>query len=208
MNRPPFALGLTGSIATGKSTALAAFADLGHPTFSSDEAVHALYQGEAVGPVGDHFPEASDGTRIDRAILAAILVQHPERLKELETIVHPMVRDKISQFRHSAETAGAELIIIDIPLLFESAHDYDLDAVAVTFCDPEEQRRRALARPAMTPEKLDAILAKQMPQDEKKRRADFLIDTNRPIAETGEQVAEIAAECLRRRSALAKPDGS
>lgn len=208
MNSSPFTLGLTGSIATGKSTALDAFAERGYSVFSSDEAVHALYEAEAVGPVGDHFPEVSDGSRIDRAALAALLVQHPERLKELEMIVHPLVRDKISQFRHAATRAGAELIVIDIPLLFESAFDYGLDAVAVTFCAPEEQRRRALARPSMTVEKLDTILAKQMSQEEKKRRADFLIDTNRPIAETGEQVAEIAAECLRRRSALAKPDGS
>lgn len=204
---PPFALGLTGSIATGKSTALKAFGDLGCAIFSSDQAVHALYEGEAVGPVGDHFPEASDGTRIDRAALAAILVEQPDRLQELEAIVHPLVREKINQFKQSAESAGADLIVIDIPLLFESAHDYALDAVAVTFCDAEEQRRRALARPSMTPAKLDTILSKQMPQAEKKRRADFLIDTNRPIAETGEQVAEIVAECLRRRTALAKPDG-
>lgn len=206
MSAAPFKLGLTGSIATGKSTALQAFADLGYTTFSSDEAVHALYRAEAVGPVGDHFPEASDGTQIDREALAALLVKAPERLKELEAIVHPLVRQKIAEFLAHAEHDNTELAVVDIPLLFESGQDYGLDAVAVTYCTPDEQRRRAMARPGMTAEKLQTILEKQMPQDEKKSRADYLIDTNRPIAETSAQVTEIAAACLRRRAALAKPD--
>lgn len=201
-----FKLGLTGSIATGKSTALRAFETQGHPVFSSDDAVHALYQAEAVGPVGDKFPEASDGTRINRETLAALLVKAPERLKELEAIVHPLVRQKIGQFLDHAEQSGAALAIVDIPLLFESGHDYGLDAVVVTFCDEDEQKRRALARPGMTPEKLATILEKQMPQADKRQRADYEIDTNRPITETSAQVAEIAADCLRRRAALSKPD--
>lgn len=206
MTQSLFKLGLTGSIATGKSTALKEFSALGHATFSSDDAVHALYSAEAVGPVGDHFPEASDGTRIDRDALAEVLVKSPERLQELEAIVHPLVRQKIAEFVDHAAQSGAELAIVDIPLLFESDHDYELDAVAVTFCTPDEQKRRALARPRMTEDKFRTILAGQMPQDEKQRRADYSIDTNGSFAETSAQVAEIAADCLRRRAALAKPD--
>lgn len=198
---PLFRLGLTGSIATGKSTALDAFAALGHPIISSDAIVHALYEGEAVAPVETVFPGVTKNGAIDRAALAAILVEAPARIAELEAVVHPLVRQKLAEFAEKAAAQGARLAVFDIPLLFETGHDYGLDAVAVTFCDEAEQRRRALARPGMTVEKLETILAKQLPQADKKARADYLIDTNLSLDDTSRQVQDIAADCLTRQAA-------
>ena len=170
-------LGLTGSIATGKSTVLAAFAARGVPVFSSDEAVHQLYEGEAVDPVGRLFPGVIHGGKIDRQALSAALVAAPDRLAALEAIVHPLVRARIAAFLATAEATGAALAVVDIPLLYESGYDYGLDQVAVTVVDEPTQRRRALARPGMSVEKLATILARQTPQAEKQRRADYVFDT-------------------------------
>ncbi len=189
-----FKLGLTGSIATGKSTALRAFADLGIPVFSSDDAVHDLYKAEAVGPVEAVFPGVTTDGIIDRQKLSAILVAHPERLKSLEAIVHPLVRARINRFLEESAAAGAELAVVDIPLLFERGVDWGLDAVAVTVVDEAEQRRRALARPGMTVEKLDAILARQMPQAEKRARADYILDTGASIDSTRADVAALVGK--------------
>jgi dephospho-CoA kinase len=194
-------LGLTGSIATGKSTVLADFAALGVPVFSADEAVHQLYADEAVAPVGAAFPGVVRDGQIDRGALAAQLVADPGRLKTLEAIVHPMVRRRVAAFLASAEDAGASLAVVDIPLLFETGHDYGLDAVAVTVVDAAEQRRRALARPGMTVEKLETILARQLPQDEKRRRATYVFDTSASPAEVEKQVRALV-EAIR-----ARPDG-
>ena len=184
-------LGLTGSIATGKSTALAAFADLGIPVFSSDEAVHELYRGAAVAPVEAAFPGVTANGVIDRDRLSAALLRQPGRLRELEAIVHPLVRARIRRFLAEAEAAGAPLAVVDIPLLYENGVDWGLDAVVVTVVDEAEQRRRALARPGMTVEKLDAILARQLPQAEKKARADHVLDTGGSIAKTRADVAAL-----------------
>lgn len=182
-------VGLTGSIATGKTTVLNAVAALGVPTFSSDEAVHRLYDGGmAVAPVGAAFPGVVVDNRIDRTRLSAQLLAAPERLQQLEAIVHPLVRAEIRGFLTEAEQTGAEIVVVDIPLLYENGFDWGLDAVIVTAVDEAEQRRRALARPGMSVEKLDAILARQLPQAEKIRRADHVIDTSGTIAETGKQV--------------------
>jgi dephospho-CoA kinase len=181
-------IGLTGSIATGKSTILSAFAELGVPVFSSDEAVHRLYEGEAVAPVGAAFPGVVKDGRIDRAALSTILVAEPARMAALEAIVHPLVRRDISRFLDDAARSGAALAVVDIPLLFESGHDYGLDAVAVAVCDPAVQRARALARPGMTVEKLETILARQMPQDEKIKRATYVFDTNGAVEATRQKV--------------------
>jgi dephospho-CoA kinase len=194
-------LGLTGSIATGKSTVLAQFAELDLPVFSSDEAVHRLYHGDAVAPVEALFPGVAPDGVIDRALLSARLLQHPERLHELEAAVHPLVRRDIAAFLDRAEQSGAPLAVVDIPLLFETGFDYGLDAVAVTVCDPEIQRARAMARPGMTVEKLDAILARQMPQEEKQRRADYVIDTSGSLEETI-RMAKTLAQSLIAGSAL------
>jgi dephospho-CoA kinase len=174
-------LGLTGSIASGKSTALREFAALGVPTFSSDDAVHELYRGEAVPVVEQLFPGVSHNGEIDRAELARRILQQPERLGELEAAVHPLVRARIAKFLAEAEASGAKLAVVDIPLLFETGFDYGLDRVATTFAPDEEIRARALARPGMTVEKLEAILARQMPQDEKRKRADYVIYTTGPM---------------------------
>jgi dephospho-CoA kinase len=189
-------LGLTGSIATGKSTTLNAFADLGVPVFSADDAVHALYAhgGGAVPVVEKLFPGTTGPQGVDRGRLSAALLAAPARLAELEAAVHPLVRDRLRQFLAEAETAGAELAVVDIPLLFETGFDYGLDAVIVTACRPETQRRRALARPGMSVGKLEAILARQLPQEEKKRRADYIIDTDAPIATVLETVAALVAK--------------
>lgn len=186
-------LGLTGSIATGKSTVLAMIRDLGVPTFSADEAVHALYQGEAVPVVEQLFPGVSHNGAIDRTRLAAQLVGHPERLKELEAAVHPLVRKRMAAFLAQAESTGAPLAVVDIPLLYETGFEYGLDGVIVTVVDPTEQRRRAFERPGMTSEKFDAILARQLPQDEKAKRATYVIDTGGTMDETRAAVSEIVA---------------
>ena len=184
-------LGLTGSIATGKSTALKAFADLGVPTFSSDEAVHELYRGAAVAPVEAAFPGVSVDGVIDREKLSRQLIGHPQRLQQLEAIVHPLVRARIRSFLSDAAARGEAMAVVDIPLLFENGVDWGLDAVIVTVVDEAEQRRRALARPGMTVEKLEAILARQLPQAEKVKRATYIIDTSDTIDATRERVAEL-----------------
>lgn len=184
-------LGLTGSIATGKSTALKAFADFGIPTFSSDEAVHELYRGAAVAPVEAAFPGVSVEGVIDREKLSRHLVGHPQRLKQLEAIVHPLVRARIRSFLADAAARGEDMAVVDIPLLFENGVDWGLDAVIVTVVSEAEQRRRALARPGMTVEKLEAILARQMPQAEKVKRATYIIDTSDTIEATRKTVADL-----------------
>ena len=196
-------LGLTGSIATGKSTVLKAFADLGVPTFSSDDYVHALYGGEAVAPIEAAFPGVVvDGT-VDRQKLSGQVLGSPERVKRLEAIVHPLVRAGIRRFLADAEVRGDAIAVVDIPLLFENGVDWGLDGVVVTTVDEAEQRRRALARPGMTVEKLDAILARQMPQAEKIKRATYIFDTSRSIEDARHEVAKLVeklrAEAQSRR---------
>jgi dephospho-CoA kinase len=187
-------LGLTGVIASGKSTLLKAFAAEGVPVFSADEAVHGLYRGEAVGPVGTAFPGVVRNGEVDRAALSAQLVANPARLTELEAVVHPLVRGRIKAFLAEAERQGAPLAVVDIPLLYEGGHDYGLDAVIVTVAEPAELRRRALGRPGMTVEKLETILARQMPQDEKRKRADYVVDTSGPIEASRAWVSKFVAE--------------
>ncbi len=188
------AIGLTGSIATGKSTALDAFAALGIPVFSSDEAVHQLYAGgPAVERIEALFPGTTRDGAVDRKELAARLVAHPDQLPALEGAIHPLVRERIAAFLADVRRSGAVFAVVDIPLLFETGFDYGLDAVVVTAVDEKTQRRRALSRPGMTVEKLDTILARQMPQAEKIRRADYVIDTSGAIADSERQVREIVA---------------
>jgi dephospho-CoA kinase len=186
-------LGLTGSIATGKSTVLEAFAALGVPTFSSDAAVHELYRGAAVPAVEALFPGVTRDGQIDRAELSRRLVGHPEKLRALEQAVHPLVRERIAAFLAAAASTGAPLAVVDIPLLFENGFDYGLDKVAVTAVDAATQRRRALARPGMSVEKLEVILARQVPQAEKIARADYVFDTAGPLAATRAAVARLVA---------------
>jgi dephospho-CoA kinase len=172
------------------------FAALGVPTFSSDEAVHRLYRGAAVAPVEQLFPGVTREGAIDRQELSRQLVRQPDRLPQLEAIVHPLVRQEIEDFFAAAEARGEALAVADIPMLFEGGFDFGLDAVLVTAVDEATQRLRALSRPGMTVEKLQAILARQLPQAEKRRRATHVLDTSAPIEQTQQEVAALA-ETLR-----------
>ena len=174
-----YRLGLTGSIASGKSTVLSEFAAAGVPVFSSDAAVHDLYAGEALPEIEALFPGVARNGVIDRGELSRQLVAAPARLVALEAVVHPLVRGRIARFLAEAEASGAPLAVVDIPLLFENGVDWGFDGVLVTQVPEAELRRRALARPGMSVEKRDAILARQMPQAEKARRATFVVDTSR-----------------------------
>lgn len=187
-------LGLTGSIATGKSTVLKAFAELGVPTFSADDVVHELYRAEAVAPIEAAFPGATRDGEVDRAELSRRLVAEPGRLPALEAIVHPLVRARVTKFLADAEAAGEPLAVVDIPLLFETGFDYGLDKVVVTAVDGATQRARALSRDGMSVEKLDAILARQLPQAEKLKRADYIFDTSGSIADTRNAVAALVEQ--------------
>ncbi len=186
-------LGLTGSIASGKSSVLKIFAGLGIPVFSSDDAVHALYEGEAVPVVEELFPGVTTHGHVDRAALSRALLAAPGRLRELEAAIHPLVRKRLATFLADAENAGADLAVVDVPLLYETGFDYGLDAVAVTHAPDAVLRERALRRPGMSVEKLDAILARQLPQAEKLKRADYIIDTGVPPAETRTAVEALVA---------------
>ena len=190
-------LGLTGSIASGKSTALQVFADLGIPIFSSDAVVHELYEAEAVPVVEQLFPGVTTHGKVDRAVLSRRLVADPKALRRLEAAIHPFVRARMAKFLSDAEAGGAALAVVDVPLLFETGFDYGLDKIAVISASDETIRRRALARPGMSVEKLDAILARQMPQAEKRKRADYVFDTDRPIEDTVAEITALVAKLKR-----------
>ncbi|MDB5473146.1 MAG: dephospho-CoA kinase [Devosia sp.] len=192
-------IGLTGSIATGKSTLLKAFAELGVPVFSADEAVAELYAGEAVAPVEALFAGVAKNGVIDKAALSQRLAADPAGFQRLEAVVHPLVRARIKTFLDTAEADGAALAVVEVPLLFESGHDYGFDAIAVSWVDETIQRQRALSRPAMTVEKLDTILARQLPQAEKKARATYVFDTGMPIKRTKAMVAALVAAVQARK---------
>ncbi|WDR01795.1 dephospho-CoA kinase [Devosia algicola] len=193
-------IGLTGSIASGKSTILDAFAALDVPVFSADRAVHDLYAGPAVAEVAKLFPDAIINGIVDRQTLGAELTKDPQRLEALEALIHPMVRERIAEFFEKAASDGAALAVVEVPLLFESGHDYGFDAIAVTLVDAVTQRQRALARPGMTVEKPDAILARQLPQAQKRERATYLFDSAGTIKQNQEMVAALVA-AIRARQA-------
>ena len=181
-------LGLTGSIGTGKSTTAGMFRELGVPVHDSDATVHALYGGEAVGPVGEAFPAAiSDGV-VDRKALAAELAARPDGFSRLEAIIHPLVRRKETEFLLEQRAAGERLVVLDIPLLFETGADERVDKVLVVTCEPETQRRRVLARPGMTEEKFAMLMARQMPDVQKRQRADFVVKTDNGLEDARKQV--------------------
>ncbi|MCT7667247.1 dephospho-CoA kinase [Shinella kummerowiae] len=189
-------LGLTGSIGTGKSTTAAMFQDLGVPVHDADATVHDLYRTDAVAPVAERFPEALKDGVIDRKALSAVLAQAPERFRELEAIIHPLVRAREKAFLDAQRRNGSALVLLDIPLLYETGGDKRVDKVVVVTCDPETQRQRVLARPGMTAEKFELILSRQMPDAEKRRRADFLIDTGRGLEAARKQVEEVIQAIL------------
>jgi dephospho-CoA kinase len=188
-------VGLTGSIGMGKSTTAAMFREAGVPVYDADAAVHDLYAkgGAAVAPVGEAFPGVVRAGAVDREALRQRVLGDPEALKRLNAIVHPLVgRDRVGFFRE-AEAQGADMVVLDIPLLFETGGHANMDAVVVVTAPAELQRERVLARPGMTPERLDAILAQQMADAEKRALAHFVVDTSRGLEAAREQVAEIVA---------------
>ncbi|WP_417230927.1 dephospho-CoA kinase [Brevundimonas sp.] len=191
-------LGLTGSIGMGKTTTAQMFADAGALVWNADDAVHALYArgGAAVSPVAATFPGVVVDGAVDRARLAQALGRDPAAFARLEAIVHPLVLADRLDALAAAEARGVKLAVLDIPLLFETGGDAAVDAVVVVTADADIQRRRVLARPGMTVERLDAILARQLPDAEKRRRADFLVDTGHGPGPARVRVAEIVGTVL------------
>jgi dephospho-CoA kinase len=188
-------LGLTGSIGMGKSTTAAMFREAGVPVYDADAEVHASYApgGACVDAVGAAFPGVVREGAVDREALRQAVLGKPEEMKRLNSIVHPIIGSLRKTFVQQAEAAGADLVVLDIPLLLEGGGERNVDAVAVVTAPGEVQRARVLLRDGMTPERLDAILAQQMPDAEKRARADFIIDTSQGLDPVRAQVAEIIA---------------
>jgi dephospho-CoA kinase len=177
-----FILGLTGSIGMGKSTTAAMFRDAGVPVHDADAAVHRLYAGKAAPLIEAAFPGATKDGAVDRARLAALLGGDGAAFRRLEAIIHPLVREEEIAFVVAASAARAPLIVLDVPLLFETGGENRCDAVAVVTASEAVQRTRVLARPGMDEARLAALMARQMPDAEKRRRAHFLVDTGRGMA--------------------------
>jgi dephospho-CoA kinase len=187
-----FILGLTGSVGMGKSTTLRFFAEEeGVPVYDADAEVHRLYEGAAVPAIEAAFPGTTSGGKVDRTKLAARVLGDAAALRRLEAIVHPMVHDVERRLLEDAEAAGHKVAVLDIPLLFETGSDQRVDAVVVVTAPPDVQRARVMARPGMTEEKFAAILAKQMPDAEKRRRADFVVDSSQGLDAARAQVRAI-----------------
>lgn len=189
-------LGLTGSIGMGKSTTAKMFAEAGVPVHDSDETVHRLYSGVAAPLVEAAFPGTTAGGVVDRAKLGARVLGDAAALKRLEAIIHPLVRADADAFLARHRNAGESIAVLDIPLLFETGGRNRVDKVVVVTASPEVQRERVLARPGMSEEKLAAILAKQVPDAEKRRLADFVIDTGQGLDAARAAVAAIIAELI------------
>jgi dephospho-CoA kinase len=183
-----FILGLTGSIGMGKSTTAKFFREAGVPLHDSDAVVHRLYEGEAVGPVEAAFPGVVVGGKIDRGKLSEKLVGDPDAIRRLETIVHPLVRAVSQRFLQDQAARGARTVVLDIPLLFETGGDKNVDAVVVVSAPAEVQRARVLSRPGVTAARLDALLARQMPDAEKRKRAHFVVDSSRSFDSARAQI--------------------
>ena len=183
-----FVLGLTGSIGMGKSTTANFFRDAGVPVHDSDAVVHRLYEGEAVAPVEAAFPGVAVDGKIDRGKLADRLVGKPDAIRQLESIVHPLVRAVSDRFVRENEARGARVIVLDIPLLFETGGETKCDAIVVVSAPADVQRERVLKRPGMTAERLDALLARQMTDAEKRTRAHFVVDSSRSFNSARAQV--------------------
>ena len=195
-------IGLTGSIGMGKSTAAARFRDNGIPVIDADALVHDLYRGGAVALVEAAFPGVAVDNQIDRQRLSAKLIADPTGFKTLERIVHPLVRSAERQALHSAMGRGTEMTVLEVPLLFESGGETKVDVTVVVSASPEIQRQRVLSRAGMTAEKLEAILARQLPDSQKRARANFVVDTSGEVAATHAQIDAIIL-ALRGRIASA-----
>jgi len=186
-----FIIGLTGSLGMGKSTTAKFFAEEGVPVHDADAAVHYLYEGGATPLIEAAFPGTTRGGKVDRVKLAERVVGDPAAIKRLEEIVHPLVRAEEERFLAAAAAKGAKIVVLDIPLLFETGGDKRCDAVVVVSAPAEVQRARALERPGMSEEKLQGLLAKQVPDAEKRARADFVVDSGQGFDAARTQVREI-----------------
>jgi dephospho-CoA kinase len=196
----PFVLCLTGSLGMGKSTAAKFFAECGVPVHDSDAVVHALYEGEAVPLIERAFPGSTSGGKVNRNTLAAMVLNDQAALARLEAIIHPLVTASREKFLAQAQARGAPIVVVDIPLLFEIMAESRCDAVVVVSAPAEIQRVRALDRPGMTEEKFATLLAKQMPDTEKRRRADFVVDSSQDFEHTRAQIRDILQSVATMRS--------
>lgn len=190
-------LGLTGSIGMGKSTTAKLFMEAGVPVYDADATVHLIYEGEAAPAIEAAFPGTTVDGKVDRARLSAQVVHDAAAMKRLEQIVHPMLRSYHQKFLDDAEKSGAPVAVVDVPLLFETGGEKRVDAVVVVTTTPEIQRQRILARDNMTGEKLDAILARQLPDAEKRKRADFVVDTSHGLDPVRARIRDILVEAAR-----------
>ncbi len=203
MAERPTLVGLTGSIGMGKTETAKMFAALGIPVFDADAAVHALYEpgGAAVAVVGEAFPGTVKDGRVDRQAMVARVMNDPAAFARLEAIVHPLVAMEEKNFIDEAWAKDAPLVILDIPMLYETGGEARMDAVVVVSAPAEVQRARVLARPGMTAQRLDHILSRQMSDAEKRRRAHFVVDTGRGFDHAFEQAKRIVQELLLKRDA-------
>jgi dephospho-CoA kinase len=190
-------LGLTGSIGMGKSTTARLFSEAGIPVYDADAAVHAIYEGEAAPVIEATFPGTTVDGKVDREKLSAKVVHDTAAMKRLEQIVHPMLHVYRRAFLEQAERSGAAVVVVDVPLLFETGGEQDVDAVVVVTTTTDVQRKRILARNNMTSEKLEAILARQLPDVEKRTRADFVVDTSHGLDHVRAQIREILAAAAK-----------
>ena len=198
----PYLVGLTGSIGMGKSETAKLFAGLGVPVYDADAAVHVLYErgGAAVAKIAEAFPGSVKNGRVDRGELARQVGADTSAFARLEAIVHPLVADAERVFIDEAKAKGAELVILDIPLLFETGGHTRMDAVVVVSAPQQVQRARVLSREGMTQDRLDGILARQMPDAEKRAQADFVVETDKGLDHAFDQVRKIVAELTDRRA--------
>lgn len=193
-------LGLTGSIGMGKSTTANFFAEAGIPVYSADTAVRELYeQADVIAQIGRAFPQAVENGSVNRQKLAAVILNRPEAIKQLEAIVHPLVRVAEKNFVNKARQAGHRLVVLDIPLLYETGGDQRVDKVVVVSAPAEVQRERVLKRAGMTEEKFAGFLARQMKDEEKRRLADFVVDTGKGLDVAREAVNSILQTLLEQK---------
>ena len=190
-------IGLTGSIGMGKSNVATRFRERGIPVCDADALVHELYEGKAVAPVEAEFPGSTTDGKIDRTKLSAALLRNPAGFKRLGEIVHPLVHAAERDCLQAAEAGGATTAVLEVPLLFEPGNDKRCDVTIVVSAPADVQRARVMLRPGMTPEKLDTILARQMPDAEKRARADFIVDTGRGIEHARGQVRKILQDIAK-----------
>jgi dephospho-CoA kinase len=190
-------LGLTGSIGMGKSTTAKLFAEAGVPVYDADAAVHRLYEGEAAAAIEAAFPGTTVEGKVDRARLSSRVVHDPAAMKRLEGIVHPMLGASRQRFLDDAERSGAPVAVVDVPLLYETGGEKRVDAVVVVTTTPEIQRERILGRENMSNEKLDALLARQLPDRDKRARADFIVDTSHGLDPVRARIRDILDQAVK-----------